>query len=33
VKIIILPEGKDPDEILKSAEDFQKYIDQAQSPI
>jgi len=33
VKIILLPEWKDPDEILKSGEDFQKYIDNALSPI
>jgi len=33
VKIINLWEWKDPDDLLKSGEDFQKYIDNALSPI
>ncbi len=33
VKIINLLNGKDPDDIIKSSEDFQKYIDNALTPI
>ncbi|MFK7780302.1 MAG: DNA primase [Candidatus Gracilibacteria bacterium] len=33
VKIIALPNGKDPDDIIQSGKDFQKYIDAAITPI
>ncbi|MDD3646491.1 MAG: DNA primase [Candidatus Gracilibacteria bacterium] len=33
VKIISMPQGKDPDDIIKSGKDFQEYIDSASSPI
>ena len=33
VKIISMPKGKDPDDIIKSGKDFQEYIDAALSPI